>query len=42
VWTCRLAAAAAESYYPDWLLGYRRRAEQALVYVVATAYLREC
>ena len=27
------------SYYPDWLLTYRRRAEQALVTVVATAYL---
>ena len=28
------------SYFPDWLLTYRRRAEQALVSVVATAYLR--
>ena len=27
------------SYYPDWLLTHRRRAEQALVTVVATAYL---
>jgi putative transposase len=27
------------SYYPDWLLTQRRRAEQALVTVVATAYL---
>jgi putative transposase len=27
------------SYYPDWLLTHRRRAEQALVNVVATAYL---
>src|SRR5262245_37004879 len=27
------------SYYPDWLLEYRRRAEQALVTVVATSYL---
>jgi putative transposase len=27
------------SYYPDWLLAHRRRAEQALVSVVATAYL---
>jgi len=27
------------SYFPDWLLTYRRRAEQALVSVVATAYL---
>jgi putative transposase len=27
------------SYFPDWLLGYRRRAEQALVSVVATSYL---
>ena len=27
------------SFYPDWLLTYRRRAEQALVTVVATAYL---
>jgi putative transposase len=27
------------SFYPDWLLVHRRRAEQALVTVVATAYL---
>jgi putative transposase len=27
------------SYFPDWLLTHRRRAEQALVTVVATAYL---
>jgi len=27
------------SYFPDWLLAHRRRAEQALVSVVATAYL---
>jgi putative transposase len=27
------------SYFPDWLLGRRRRAEQALVSVVATSYL---
>src|SRR6201996_5019089 len=27
------------SYYPDWLLTRRRRAEQALVSVVATSYL---
>ena len=27
------------SYFPDWLLRHRRRAEQALVTVVATAYL---
>jgi putative transposase len=27
------------SYFPDWLLTHRRRAEQALVSVVATAYL---
>jgi putative transposase len=27
------------TYYPDWLLDYRRRAEQALVTVVATSYL---
>ncbi|MCU1655564.1 MAG: transposase mutator type [Pseudonocardiales bacterium] len=27
------------SYFPDWLLQYRRRAEQALVSVVATSYL---
>jgi len=27
------------SYYPDWLLQHRRRAEQALVSVVATSYL---
>src|SRR3954468_18649816 len=29
----------AGSFYPDWLLTHRRRAEQALVTVVATAYL---
>jgi transposase-like protein len=29
----------AGSYFPDWLLERRRRAEQALVSVVATAYL---
>src|SRR5919206_2272897 len=28
------------SYFPDWLLRHRRRAEQALVTVVARAYLR--
>jgi putative transposase len=27
------------SYFPDWLLEHRRRAEQALVSVVATSYL---
>ncbi len=27
------------SYYPDWLLEHRRRAEAALVTVVATSYL---
>src|SRR5258706_3407254 len=27
------------SYFPDWLLAHRRRAEQALVCVVATSYL---
>jgi len=27
------------SYFPDWLLGRRTRAEQALISVVATAYL---
>ncbi|MDQ3906584.1 MAG: IS256 family transposase [Actinomycetota bacterium] len=27
------------SYFPDWLLTHRRRAEQALVTVIATAYL---
>ncbi|MGI5149409.1 IS256 family transposase [Plantactinospora sp. CA-294935] len=27
------------SYFPDWLLHHRRRAEQALVSVVATSYL---
>ena len=27
------------SYFPDWLLQHRRRAEQALISVVATAYL---
>ena len=29
----------AESYYPDWLLQPRRRAEKALISVVATCYL---
>ena len=29
------------SYFPEWLLTHRRRAEQALVTVVATAYLLE-
>src|SRR5689334_14196530 len=29
----------AGSYFPDWLLTHRRRAEQALVSVVATSYL---
>jgi putative transposase len=29
----------AGSYFPDWLLQHRRRAEQALVSVVATSYL---
>ena len=28
-----------DSYFPDWLLGRRTRAEQALISVVATAYL---
>ena len=27
------------SYFPDWLLQHRRRAEQALVSVVATSHL---
>jgi transposase-like protein len=27
------------SYFPDWLLEHRRRAEQALASVVATSYL---
>jgi transposase-like protein len=27
------------SYFPDWLLERRRRAEQALISVVATSYL---
>ena len=27
------------SFFPDWLLTHRRRAEQALVTVVATAYM---
>jgi putative transposase len=27
------------SYFPDWLLDRRRRAEQALISVVATSYL---
>jgi hypothetical protein len=30
------------SYFPDWLLPHRRRAEQALVSVVATSYLLGC
>jgi len=30
------------SYFPDWLLQHRRRAEQALVSVVATSYLLGC
>ncbi len=30
------------SYFPDWLLTHRRRSEQALVTVVATAYLLGC
>ena len=29
------------SYFPDWLLGRRTRAEQALISVVATAYCSE-
>ena len=29
----------AGSFFPDWLLTHRRRAEQALVTVVATSYL---
>jgi len=29
----------AGSYFPDWLLTRRRRAEQALISVVATSYL---
>ena len=29
------------SYFPDWLLQHRRRAEQALVSVVATSYPNE-
>ena len=29
----------AGSFFPDWLLTHRRRAEQALVSVVATSYL---
>jgi putative transposase len=31
--------AAAGSYYPEWLLERRRRAERALATVVATSYL---
>jgi hypothetical protein len=31
--------AARGSFFPDWLLVHRRRAEQALVTVIATAYL---
>jgi putative transposase len=27
------------SYFPDWLLERRRRAEQALISVIATSYL---
>ena len=30
------------SYFPEWLLERRRRAEQALVSVVATSYLLGC
>ena len=29
----------AGSYFPSWLLEHRRRAEQALISVVATCYL---
>jgi len=29
----------AQSYFPDWLLTPRRRAEQAFVSVIADAYL---
>src|SRR5512144_1847244 len=32
-------SSAAASYFPDWLLERRRRAEQALITVVATSYL---
>lgn len=43
--TCRedvtvdVTAAAAGSYFPDWLLERRKRAERALTAVVATCYL---
>jgi putative transposase len=33
------AEAAERSYFPDWLRERRRRAESALVGVVATSYL---
>jgi hypothetical protein len=35
----RSAKLRSGSYFPDWLLQHRRRAEQALVSVVATSYL---
>jgi len=34
-----IAKLRSGSYFPDWLLQHRRRAEQALVSVVATSYL---
>lgn len=35
----RVPKLRAGSYFPDWLLGRRSRAEQALISVVATSYL---
>jgi putative transposase len=37
--TCRSEKLREGSYYPDWLLERRRRAERALTTVVATCYL---
>ena len=38
-WTSRSRSCATGSYFPDWLLERRRRAERALTTVVATCYL---
>ena len=38
-WTWRSRSCARASYFPDWLLERRRRAEAALTSVVATCYL---
>ncbi len=35
----RVPRLRTRSYFPDWLLGRRTRAEQALISVVTTAYL---